>query len=82
MRVPTPHLTDRKEAGLLLAARLQQFQDHPRTLVLALPRGGVEVGFMISSQLRLPLEVFLARKLGFPRNREYAMGAITETGFQ
>jgi putative phosphoribosyl transferase len=82
MNVPKPHLTDRKEAGLLLAARLQQFKDHPRTLVLALPRGGIEVGYMISSELKLPLEVFLVRKLGYPGNPEFAMGAITETGFK
>lgn len=80
MNTRIPHLTDRKEAGLFLAARLQRFQDHARTLVLALPRGGVEVGFMMSSQLRLPLDVFLTRKLGYPGNPEYAMGAITETG--
>ncbi len=80
MSTRIPHLTDRKEAGLLLATRLQRFQDNPRTLVLALPRGGVEVGFMLSTQLRLPLDVFLTRKLGYPGNPEYAVGAITETG--
>ena len=74
-------LKDRKEAGLLLATRLQRFQDNPQTLVLALPRGGVEVGFMMSTQLGLPLEVFLTRKLGYPGNPEYAMGAITETEY-
>lgn len=80
MNTPIPHLTDRKETGLFLATRLQRFQDNPRTLVLALPRGGVEVGFMLSTQLRLPLDVFLTRKLGYPGNPEYAVGAITETG--
>ena len=80
MNTRIPHLTDRKEAGLFLAARLQRFQDNDRTLVLALPRGGVAVGFMLSSQLGLPLDVFLTRKLGYPGNPEYAMGAITETG--
>lgn len=80
MSTRIPHLTDRKEAGLLLATRLQRFQENPRTLVLALPRGGVEVGFMLSTQLRLPLDVFLTRKLGYPDNPEYAVGAITETG--
>ncbi|HBP88993.1 MAG: hypothetical protein KC592_08920 [Nitrospira sp.] len=81
MNTPIPHLTDRREAGRLLANRLQQLQDNPRTLVLALPRGGVEIGFVISTQLNLPLEVFLTRKLGFPGHLEYAMGAITETGY-
>jgi len=81
MSTRIPHLTDHKEAGLRLATRLQRFLDHPRTLVLALPRGGVEVGFMISTQLQLPLDVFLTRKLGYPGHSEYAMGAITETGY-
>ena len=80
MNTATQPLTDRKEAGLLLAARLQRFKNHPRTLVLALPRGGVEVGAILSIKLNLPLDVFLSRKLGFPNDPEYAMGAVTETG--
>jgi putative phosphoribosyl transferase len=40
----------------------------------------VEVGFIMSTQLNLPLEVFISRKLRYPGNPEYAMGAITETG--
>ena len=80
MNTATQPLTDRKEAGLLLAARLQRFKNHPRTLVLALPRGGVEVGAILSIQLNLPLDVFLTRKLGFPNDPEFAMGAVTETG--
>ena len=80
MNTATQPLTDRKEAGLLLAARLQQFKGNPRTLVLALPRGGVEVGAILSIQLNLPLDVFLTRKLGFPNDPECAIGAVTETG--
>ena len=80
MSTLTQPLTDRKEAGLLLATRLQRFKNHPCTLVLALPRGGVEVGAILSIQLNLPLDVFLSRKLGFPNDPECAMGAVTETG--
>jgi hypothetical protein len=82
MGTPIPLLINRKETGIVLATRLQQFQDHPQTLVvLALPRGGVPVVFMISRKLRLPLDVFLTRKLRYPGNPEYAIGAITETGY-
>lgn len=81
MSTTTQLFTNRKEAGLLLAARLQRFKNSPRTLVLALPRGGVEVGVMLSNQLHLPLEVFLARKLGFLNDPEFAMGAVTEMGY-
>jgi predicted phosphoribosyltransferase len=80
MSTVTQPLTDRKEAGLLLATRLHRFKNHPCTLVLALPRGGVEVGAILSIQLNLPLDVFLSRKLSFPNDPEYAMGAVTETG--
>ena len=80
MNTVTQPLTDRKEAGLLLATRLHQFKNQPRTVVLALPRGGVEVGAILSLQLHLPLDIFLTRKLGFPNDPKCAMGAITETG--
>ncbi len=80
MNTATPPLADRKEAGLLLAARLQQLKGNPRALVLALPRGGVEVGAILSIQLNLALDVFLTLKLGFPNDPECAMRAVTETG--
>jgi predicted phosphoribosyltransferase len=80
MSTATQPLTDRKEAGFLLATRLQRFKNQPNTLVLALPRGGVEVGAILSIQLNLPLDVFLTRKLGFPNDPECALGALTETG--
>jgi putative phosphoribosyl transferase len=71
---------DREEAGRLLAERLQAYHADPSAIVLALPRGGVIVGYTISRALRAPLEVFLSRKLGAPDNPEYAIGAVTETG--
>lgn len=73
-------LRDREEAGHLLAGRLMAYRDEPQAIVLALPRGGVAVGFAISAALHLPLDVFLVRKLGAPGNPEYALGAVTETG--
>ena len=71
---------DREEAGRLLAERLSAYHADPATIVIALPRGGVIVGYAISQALRVPLEVFLSRKLGAPDNPEYAIGAVTETG--
>lgn len=73
-------LRDRDEAGRWLAERLGAHRDEPRALVLALPRGGVPVGAAICAALRLPLDVFLVRKLGAPGHPEYALGAVTETG--
>lgn len=73
-------LRDREEAGRLLAAELDAYRQISSGLILALPRGGVLVGYAMSAALHLPLDVFLTRKLGAPGNPEYAIGAITETG--
>jgi putative phosphoribosyl transferase len=72
---------DRHEAGELLgrdlARRLTQRDD---VLVLALPRGGVPVGFGVAQALGAPLDVFIVRKLGVPGHEELAMGAIASGG--
>lgn len=73
-------LRDREEAGRLLAKRLGAYRDNPDALILALPRGGVAVGYTLSLALHLPLDVLITRKLGAPGNPEYAIGAIAETG--
>jgi predicted phosphoribosyltransferase len=71
---------DRTEAGQLLAERLRPYERHPDAIVLALPRGGLPVGFEIADKLGLPLDVFVVRKLGVPGQRELAMGAIASGG--
>jgi predicted phosphoribosyltransferase len=71
---------NREEAGHRLAVALQKYRDHPDGVILALPRGGVATGYAMSRDLRLPLDVFITRKIGAPGNREYALGAISETG--
>jgi len=71
---------DREEAGRLLAAKLESYRDDPSGLILALPRGGVAVGYELSLALHLPLDVFITRKLTAPDNPEYAIGALSETG--
>lgn len=73
-------LRDREEAGRLLARRLGAYRDDPDALILALPRGGVAVGYTLSLALHLPLDVLITRKLGAPGNPEYAIGAVAETG--
>jgi predicted phosphoribosyltransferase len=71
---------DREEAGRRLVEPLLHYRDRPATLILALPRGGVAVGYQLSLGLHLPLDVFIVRKLGAPDNPEYALGAVGETG--
>ncbi|MDE2230279.1 MAG: phosphoribosyltransferase [Alphaproteobacteria bacterium] len=68
---------DRREAGQHLAIALLRFKDrHP--VVLALPRGGVPVGFEIATKLGAPLDVVLVRKIGHPWSPELAVGAIAD----
>lgn len=67
---------NRVDAGRRLAAELRNYEDRPEVIVLALPRGGVPVGFEVTSALHAPLDVFVVRKLGLPWHEELAMGAI------
>jgi putative phosphoribosyl transferase len=69
--------TDRREAGRRLAERLLRLKDKD-PVVLALPRGGVPVGFEIARALTAPLDLALVRKLGAPQQEELAVGAVAE----
>jgi putative phosphoribosyl transferase len=71
---------DRSEAGRQLAAALSDFAGSPDTIVLGIPRGGVAVAVEIARTLHLPLDVFLARKLGVPGQEELAFGAVAANG--
>jgi len=71
---------DRRHAGQVLALQLADYADRPDVLVLALPRGGVPVGYEVALALYAPLDVFLVRKLGVPGHPELAMGAIATGG--
>jgi putative phosphoribosyl transferase len=69
--------TDRADAGRRLADKLAHFRDR-RPTVLALPRGGVAVGFEIARALDAPLDIVLVRKIGVPWQPELALGAVTD----
>jgi putative phosphoribosyl transferase len=73
-------LRDRTEAGRLLADTLREYANRDDVVVLALPRGGVPVGFEVAKALNEPLDVFVVRKLGLPGQEELAMGAIASGG--
>lgn len=68
---------DRSDAGGRLAGTLMHFQEQ-RPVVLALPRGGVAVGFEIAHALGAPLDIVLVRKIGVPWQPELAVGAVTD----
>ncbi len=84
---PGPDLpfADRLTAGRLLGERLRDTLAVPaapgaRTLVLALPRGGVPVGCEVAGILRVPVDVLVTRKIGYPPQPELGVGAIAEGG--
>lgn len=72
------YFTDRNEAGNKLALALEDFKGNG--IVLAIPRGGVVVGYVIADKLGLPLDVIIPRKIGAPNNPELAIGAVAEDG--
>src|SRR5256885_2579554 len=75
-----PVFRDRRDGGRALAKVLSAYANRPDVVVLALPRGGVPVGFEVARALHAPLDVFIVRKLGVPGHEEYAMGAIASGG--
>lgn len=73
------YFSDRKDAGKQLASALTDFS-FKEGMVLAIPRGGVVVGYEIASALNFKLDVIVPRKIGAPDNPELAIGAVTEDG--
>jgi putative phosphoribosyl transferase len=70
---------DRTDAGVQLAERLSKFKNQ-NVLILAIPRGGVEVGFVVAQKLQADFSILVSRKLPFPDNPESGFGAIAEDG--
>jgi predicted phosphoribosyltransferase len=73
------YFNDRVDAGKRLVSELADFKGKD-AIVLAIPRGGVIVGFEIAKALNIPLDVIIPRKVGAPDNPELAIGAMTEDG--
>jgi putative phosphoribosyl transferase len=81
-QVSAQPFADRAEAGQLLAARFSALAGREDVIVLALPRGGVPVGYEVANALGVALDVFVVRKLGVPGHEELAMGAIASGDVQ
>jgi putative phosphoribosyl transferase len=71
---------NRAEAGRLLAEKLEKYAGRDDVIVLGLPRGGVPVAYEVAKSLRVPLDVFIVRKLGVPGFEELAAGALASGG--
>lgn len=71
---------DRFEAGRKLAEKLKRYRNAENTVILAVPRGALEIGYELSKALGLPLDIVVAKKIGAPLNPEYAIGAVDPDG--
>jgi putative phosphoribosyl transferase len=76
------HFRNRRDAGQKLAQKLLHYANRSDTIVLALPRGGVPVGYEVALALNVPLDIFIVRKLGLPGQEELAIGAIASRGIR
>lgn len=70
---------NRQDAGKQLA-KLVKSKISKESVVLALPRGGVPLGICISNEVSAPLDLVLAKKIGHPSHRKFAIGAMAEDG--
>lgn len=71
---------NRTEAGQKLIPKLEDYKGNPDAVIIALPRGGVVLGYELAKGLNLPLDLVVPRKIGAPENEEFAIGAIAEDG--
>ena len=70
---------NRSQAGRLLAERLSAYRNRD-VIVLAIPMGGVPVGYEVAMEFNAPLDLVLSKKIGAPFNSELAIGAVTWNG--
>jgi predicted phosphoribosyltransferase len=71
---------DRFHAGELLAKKLMEYKGKKNAHVLAIPAGGVQVAFIVSKRLKIPVDLAITRKLHVPWNREAGFGAVSWSG--
>lgn len=70
---------NRAQAGKKLAERLSEYKSG-KAVILALPRGGVQVAQELSKKLKLTLGIIVVRKIGHPQNPEFSIASISESG--
>ncbi len=69
--------TDRFAAAKELAKKLQKYKHNKNAVILAIPRGGLQTGYTLAKELNLKLDIILTKKIGYPGNEEYAIGAVS-----
>ncbi|MBI2659265.1 phosphoribosyltransferase [Candidatus Woesearchaeota archaeon] len=70
------HFKNRHEAGIKLAERLKKYKDNKEVIVLAIPRGGVEIGYEIAKFLNVKLDIIVTKKIGLRGDEEFAIGSV------
>ncbi len=71
---------DRFQAGNFLAQKLREYRGKKNVIVLAVPAGGVPVGYVVAKELGVPMDVVIVRKIQIPWNTEAGFGAVTWDG--
>ncbi|MFH1012697.1 MAG: phosphoribosyltransferase family protein [Candidatus Peregrinibacteria bacterium] len=71
---------DRMDAATQLAEKLIPYKGNPDAMLLAIPRGALEIGAVLREKLELPLDIVVTKKIGAPGNPEYAIGAVGPDG--
>ncbi|HLD60116.1 MAG TPA: phosphoribosyltransferase family protein [Candidatus Bilamarchaeaceae archaeon] len=67
---------DRYQAGELLADALTAYKNNKKAIILAIPRGALQIGKVLHEKLNLPLDIIVTKKIPHPNNPEYAIGAV------
>jgi putative phosphoribosyl transferase len=70
------HFKDRFDAGKRLAEKLAKYKNKKEAIILAIPRGGLEIGNVLAKELGIALDIIIVKKIPFPGNPEYAIGAV------
>ncbi len=70
---------DRYDAAQQLAELLQDYKDNKDVVLVAIPRGALEIGYVLAQELNAPLEVIFVKKIGAPGNPELAIGTVSST---
>ena len=70
------HFKDRHDAGIKLGEQLKKYKNNKDVIILAIPRGGVEIGYEIAKLLNTKLEIIVTKKIGLPDDDEFAIGSI------
>ena len=71
---------DRYDAAQQLLPELEKYKGDKNAILLAIPRGALEMGKVLRDELKIPLDIVVTKKIGAPGNEEYAIGSVDPDG--